>query len=161
MPWSTPDLCDAHPDKVSVSDIQWQNFGGENRFCGEIVTVKCFEDNSLVKERCSKPGEGKILVVDGGGSMRCALLGDMIAAEAVKNAWAGLLIYGCVRDIEILRQLKLGVKALGAMPLKTEKRGFGDLNRAVRFGGLEFIPGQFLYADDNGVVVSAQALSFE
>lgn len=158
MSFSTPDLCDNFPNQVSVSEIQWQNFGGNPSFCGEIVTIKCFEDNSLVKEHCSKPGAGKVLVVDGGGSMRKALLGDMIAAESVKNQWAGLVIYGCVRDVEILETLSLGVKALGSIPLKTEKRGLGDLNVPLRFGGVDFIPGQFIYADKNGVVVSETAL---
>jgi len=158
MSWSTPDLCDANPDLVQVSEIQWQNFGGNTAFNGEIVTVKCFEDNSLVKEQCSQPGAGKVLVVDGGGSMRRALLGDMIAAEAVKNGWAGLVIYGCVRDIEVLETLPLGVKALGSIPLKTEKRGLGDLNVQVRFGGVNFVPGHAIYADKNGVLVSPQAL---
>ena len=158
MSWSTPDLCDANPDLVQVSEIQWQNFGGNTAFNGEIVTVKCFEDNSLVKEQCSQPGAGKVLVVDGGGSMRHALLGDMIAAEAVKNGWAGLVIYGCVRDIEVLETLPLGVKALGSIPLKTEKRGLGDLNVQVRFGGVNFVPGHAIYADKNGVLVSPQAL---
>lgn len=157
MRWSTPDLCDAHPQQVSVNEIQWRNFGGERAFCGEIVTVKCFEDNSLVKEQCSKPGAGKVLVVDGGGSMRRALLGDMIGAEAVKNGWAGLVIYGCVRDVEVLKQLKLGVKALGSIPLKTDKRGLGDLNVPVRFGGTDFIAGQYVYADDNGILVTVKS----
>ena len=157
--FSTPDLCDAHPNAITVSDIQWQHFGGESAFCGEIVTIKCFEDNSLVKAQCSQPGRGKVLVVDGGGSLRKALLGDMIAAQALKHEWSGLLIYGCVRDVEVLATLKLGVKALGAIPLKTEKRGLGDLNVPLRFGGVDFIPGQFVYADLNGVIVAEKALS--
>lgn len=159
MSWSTPDLCDAYPDLVNVSEIQWQNFGGRASFYGEVVTIKCFEDNSLVKEHCSKPGQGKVLVVDGGGSLRRALLGDMIAAEAVKHQWAGLIIYGVVRDVDILRTLDLGVKALGSVPLKTDKRGLGDLNVPVRFGGLDIKPGQFIYADNNGIVVSDSVLA--
>jgi len=159
MPWSTTDLCDTHPNNVQVSEIQWLNFGGEAAFCGEIVTVKCFEDNSLVKEHCGKPGQGKVLVVDGGASMRRALLGDMIAADAVNNGWAGLVINGCVRDIEILMTLKLGVKALGAIPLKTEKRGLGYYNVPLRFSGVDFMPGHYLYADTNGVIVSAQQIA--
>lgn len=161
MSWSTPDLCDDNPSSVFVTELQWQNYGGNSAFYGEVVTVKCFEDNSLVKENCSKPGDGKVLVVDGGGSMRKALLGDMIAAEAVKNNWAGLVINGCVRDVDILCDLSLGVKALGSMPLKTEKRGLGDLNIPIRFGGVDIRPGQFLYADNNGVLVSETALEIK
>jgi len=155
--WSTPDLCDAHPD-VRVLAPMLRNFGGHAAFGGEIVTVKCFEDNSLVKEQAAQPGDGKVLVVDGGGSLRKALLGDLIAASAVQNGWAGLIIYGCVRDVDALARLPLGVQALAAIPVKTEKRGIGDLNVPLTFGGVTFHPGEFAYADNNGVLVSARAL---
>lgn len=158
MSVSTPDLCDAHPETVRVLAPLLRNFGGRRAFGGEIVTVKCFEDNSLVKEQAARPGAGKVLVVDGGGSLRKALLGDQIAANAAANGWEGMVIYGAVRDVEALAQTALGVQALGAIPLKTEKRGFGDLGVPVSFGGIEFRPGEFVYADDNGVIVSAIAL---
>jgi len=154
----TPDLCDDFPDDVRVCEPMLTNFGGFESFGGKIVTIKCFEDNSLVKENAGKPGEGRVMVVDGGGSLRKALLGDMIAEDAVKNGWVGLIIYGCVRDVDALMQLELGVQALAAIPLKTEKRGIGDLNVPVTFGGVTFNPGEYVYADNNGVIVSEKSL---
>ena len=154
----TPDLCDNHPE-VRVLESMLSNFGGSAVFGGEIVTVKCFEDNSLVKEQLGTPGNGKVLVVDGGGSLRRALLGDMIGASAVNNGWAGVIVYGCVRDVCALSELDLGVQALAAIPLKTERKGVGELNVPVTFGGVTFNPGEFIYADDNGVVVSVSELA--
>lgn len=153
----TPDLCDAHPE-VQVVEPMFGNFGGREAFGGEIVTVKCFEDNSVVKEQVAKPGKGKVMVVDGGGSMRAALLGDMLADQAVENGWEGLLIYGCIRDVDAIGETDLGVQALGTYPRKTEKRGLGDLNVPVTFGGVTFQPGHYVYADNNGVVVSMKPL---
>ena len=153
----TPDLCDAHPE-VQVVEPMFGNFGGREAFGGEIVTVKCFEDNSVVKEQVAKPGKGKVMVVDGGGSMRAALLGDMLADQAVENGWEGLLIYGCIRDVDAIGETDLGVQALGTYPRKTEKRGLGDLNVPVTFGGVTFQPGHYVYADNNGVVVSTKPL---
>lgn len=154
----TPDLCDNYPELVRVLEPMLSNFGGREAFGGEIVTVKCFEDNSLVKENLATPGNGKVMVVDGGGSLRKALLGDMIAESAVKNGWAGLIIYGCIRDVSTVSGLDLGVQALATIPLKTDKRGIGDYNIPVTFGGVTFKPGEFVYADSNGVVVSARPL---
>lgn len=158
MDFSTPDLCDDFADQVQVLAPMLHNFGGKRSFGGEIVTIKCHEDNSLVKEQASQPGNGRVLVVDGGGSLRRALLGDMIAESAVKNGWQGLIIYGCIRDVDAIAALDLGVQALAAIPLKTDKRGIGDLNVAVTFGGITFTPGHYAYADNNGVVVSAVPL---
>jgi len=154
MSCSTPDLCDAYPDSIDVLEPIFASFGGRDSFGGEIVTIKCHEDNSLVKENASKPGKGKVMVVDGGGSLRCALLGDVIAADASRNNWEGIIIYGCVRDVEVLANIDLGVQAIGSMPLKTVKRGIGDLNIPVTFGGTTITPGNYIYADSNGVVVS-------
>lgn len=159
MTYSTPDLCDDNPELVRVLEPMMANFGGRESFGGKIVTIKCHEDNSLVKENAGKPGHGKVMVVDGGGSLRRALLGDMIAENAVKNGWEGLIIYGCVRDVDALITLDLGVQALASIPLKTDKRGIGDLNVDLTFGGVTFIPGEYVYADNNGVVVSSESLS--
>ncbi|MEL7535825.1 MAG: ribonuclease E activity regulator RraA [Pseudomonadota bacterium] len=153
MTISTPDLCDAHPD-VDVLDLALASFGGLSAFAGEIVTIKCFEDNSLVKAQAGEPGNGRIMVVDGGGSTRRALLGDQIAANAVKNGWRGLIIWGAVRDVDALAELALGVKALQPVPVKTDKRGLGDLNVPVTFGGVRFEPGDWVAADANGVIRS-------
>lgn len=158
MHYVTPDLCDAYPDLVQVVEPMFANFGGRDSFGGEIVTVKCFEDNSLVKSQADQPGQGKVLVVDGGGSLRRALLGDMIAEKAAKNGWEGMVIYGCVRDVDVLAQTELGVQALASHPTKTDKRGLGDLNMVVTFGGVTFKPGHYVYADNNGIIVSPEPL---
>jgi regulator of ribonuclease activity A len=157
MHYLTPDLCDAYPD-VIVLEPMFSNFGGRDSFGGQIVTLKCFEDNSLVKEQVELDGTGKVLVVDGGGSLRCALLGDMLAEKAAQNHWEGLVIYGCIRDVDMIAQMDVGVQALATHPRKTEKRGLGDLNVVVHFAGVTFRPGEFIYADNNGVIVSPTAL---
>ena len=154
----TPDLCDAYPESVQVLEPMFSNFGGRDSFGGEIVTIKCFEDNSRVKEQAELNGKGKVLVVDGGGSLRHALLGDMIAEKASKNGWAGLVIYGCIRDVDVLAQTDLGVQALASHPLKSVRRGLGDVNVPVTFAGVTFRPGEFIYADNNGVIISPVAL---
>lgn len=154
----TPDLCDKYEDLVEVVEPMFQNFGGIDAFGGEIVTVKCFEDNSIVKEQVGLPGLGRVMVVDGGGSKRNALLGDMLAEKAAENGWSGLIIYGCIRDVDVIRQTQLGVQALACNPRKTEKRGLGDLNVDVKFGGVVFKPGHYVYADNNGVIVSPEPL---
>ena len=155
----TPDLCDAYPELIQVVEPMFNNYGGNDSFGGEIVTVKCFEDNSKVKELVDTDGKGKVMVVDGGASMRHALLGDMLAEKAAKNGWEGIIVYGCIRDVDVIMQTDLGVQALATHPLKTDKRGLGDVNVTVKFGGVEFVPGHFVYADNNGIIVSPQALS--
>ncbi len=154
---STPDLSDAHPD-IDVLDPILRNFGGRQQFFGQIITIKCHEDNSLIKAQAGTPGEGRIMVVDGGGSVRRALLGDMIAENALKNGWAGLIIWGAIRDVDAIGALDLGVQALGTIPVKTEKRGIGDLNVPIEFGGVHFAPGDWVYADNNGVLRSDREL---
>lgn len=160
MNYVTPDLCDEYPEIVRVvTPTITRNYGGRESFGGQIVTIKCHEDNSLVKEQANTDGRGKVMVVDGGGSLRKALLGDMIAEKAVANGWEGIIIYGCIRDAAAIAQLDLGVQAISTIPLKTEKRGIGDLNINICFGGVEFIPGEYVYADINGVIVADQPLA--
>jgi len=161
MSWSVPDICDEFIDEISVLEPLFADFGGKEKFSGEIVTIKCFEDNSLVGDAVRSPGDGRVLVVDGGGSLRHALLGDLLAAAAAENGWQGLLINGCVRDVEILESIDLGVKALNIHPVKTEKRGEGRLNINVTFAGATIRPGSYLYADVNGVVVAARNLELD
>ena len=158
--FSTPDLCDDNPDDVRVLQPMFTNYGGRRNFHGEIVTVKCFEDNSLVKDQAGEPGNGRVMVVDGGGSLRKALLGDMIAENAMNNGWSGFVINGCIRDVDIISTLDLGVQAINTIPLKTEKRGLGDLNVAVTFAGQTMQAGQFIYADNNGIIISHRKLEF-
>ncbi len=156
-----PDLCDQFPDLVQVVEPMLGNFGGREVFGGEIVTLKAFEDNSLVREQVALPGKGKVLVIDGGGSMRRAMLGDLLAEQAAKNGWEGVVINGCIRDVNAIGETDLGVAALGSHPMKTDKRGLGDLNVDVTFGGVTFRPGHYLYADNNGVLVSPEPLSLD
>lgn len=153
-----PELCDQFPELVQVVEPMFANFGGRETFGGEIVTIKAYEDNSLVREQVAQPGQGKVLVVDGGASMRRAMLGDMLAEKAEINGWEGIIIYGCIRDVNAISQLDLGVQALGSHPMKTDKRGLGDLNVPLTFGGVTFTPGQYVYADNNGVLVSPEKL---
>jgi regulator of ribonuclease activity A len=155
---STPDLSDNSQGSVAAIELQFTGFGQHSAFGGQIVTVKCYEDNSLVKQILTEAGAGKVLVVDGGGSMRRALLGDMIAASAVKNGWAGVVINGCIRDVDEVNSMALGVKALGSIPLKTEKRGEGQRDIIISFGSVQISPGDYLYADNNGIIVSGTAL---
>jgi len=159
MNYVTPDLCDQHPELVRVLEPIFTNYGGRASFGGEVVTIKCYEDNSLVKEQAGTDGRGKVLVVDGGGSLRKALLGDMIAENAVKNNWVGLIIFGCIRDVDAISELNLGVQAINSIPLKTEKRGIGDLNVPLQFAGVTIQPGEFIYADNNGVIVANKSLA--
>jgi regulator of ribonuclease activity A len=161
MPYSVPDLCDDFMEEVLVLEPLFSDFGGKLQFSGEIVTIKCFEDNSLVRDTVKSEGRGRVLVVDGGGSLRHALLGDLLAASAVENGWQGLLINGCVRDVEILETIDLGVKALNCYPVKTEKRGEGQLNVNVAFAGARIRPGDYLYADRNGILIAARNLGVE
>jgi regulator of ribonuclease activity A len=150
----TPDLCDEHPEIVRVAAPIFRGFGGTSSFGGEIDTIKCFEDNSLVARKVDEPGEGGVLVVDGGGSLRCGLLGDNLAAKAAANGWSGVVVYGCVRDVEALARIDLGIQALAAHPVKSLKREVGEYDRVVEFAGISFIPGHYLYADANGLLVS-------
>jgi len=158
MNYVTPDLCDQYPELVRVFEPIFTNYGGKTSFGGEVVTIKCYEDNSLVKEQAGTDGRGKVLVVDGGGSLRKALLGDMIAENAVKNNWEGIIIFGCIRDVDAIAALDLGVQAINSIPLKTEKRGIGDLNIQLQFAGVTVQPGEFIYADNNGVIVANKSL---
>jgi regulator of ribonuclease activity A len=159
MSFQTTDLCDAHEAAVSVVEPMFRSYGGRTAFAGQISTVKCFEDNSLVREALGKPGAGKVLVVDGGGSLRCALLGDQLAALAEKNRWEGVVVYGCIRDSEAIDRVAIGVRALATHPMKSVKKGVGETEVPVTFGGVTFRPGHYLYADADGIIVAATALS--
>ena len=136
-----------------MCEIELRSFGAVREFHGEITTVRCFEDNVLVKQRVREPGDGRVLVIDGGGSLRVALLGDSLAGAALANGWTGLVIHACVRDSAALRGLDIGIAALGTNPRASAKQGAGELDVAVTFGGVTFRPGAVLYADDDGIVV--------
>ncbi|NQZ30350.1 MAG: putative 4-hydroxy-4-methyl-2-oxoglutarate aldolase [Oceanospirillaceae bacterium] len=153
-----PEICDIHADTVRILTPMLQNFGAKDTFYGEIVTLKTFEDNSKIREQVALDGTGKVLVVDGGGSMRHAMLGDLLAKKAADNGWSGIIIHGCIRDVNAIAEIGLGVQALGVHPLKTDKRGLGDVNVPINFGGVSFHPGEYVYADNNGVLVSKEPI---
>jgi len=154
---ATTDLCDAHPD-IQVCDPVFQAFGGNDSFSGPITTVKLFEDNTLIKQAVESPGDGRVLVVDGGGSPRCGLVGGNLGASAAANGWAGLVVYGYVRDVDELAEQPVGIRALGAFPRKSE-RGLhsGQTGRSVVFAGVVFREGAWLCADRDGVIVLPEA----
>lgn len=158
MTLSTPDLCDEFGDDVRVLAPGFLHYGAVRQFGGEVVTVKCFEDNSRVAELVKTPGRGRVLVVDGEGSPRRSLLGDNLAAAAVTNGWRGIVINGYLRDVEEIAPMALGVMALGSIPRKTEKRGLGEVDVAVSFAGVTIQPGNYLYADGTGIIVADRAL---
>lgn len=155
---SLPDLSDAFPEALHCAEPIFSSFGGHESFHGPAQTVKCFEDNSKVKELAATSGEGRVMVVDGGGSLRRALLGDQVAARAAENGWVGFVIHGAVRDVEILETLPIGVLALAPIPVKTEKRGLGDVGVEIGFAGLRIAPGHHVYVDANGLGVSTERL---
>ena len=155
---STPDLCDQYPDLIQVVEPMFSNYGGRESFAGEVVTVKCFEDNSCVKQLVGTVGLGRVMVVDGGGSMRRACLGDKLAEKASANGWSGLIIYGCIRDVDEIMATDIGVQALGTHPMKSQKKGIGETQISVSFGGVTFKSGDYVYADNNGIVVASQEL---
>jgi regulator of ribonuclease activity A len=159
MSWNTCDLYDDFEGEAQVPDVVLSDFGGVTAFSGPITTVKAFEDNSRLKELSATPGEGRVMVVDGGGSLRCALLGDMIGADLVKNGWAGVVIYGCIRDVEALEGLDLGVKALASTPRKSVRRGEGQIDLPLTFGGVTWRAGDVLFADADGILVLSPELA--
>lgn len=158
MNFLTTDLCDANEDKVRVVEPMFSSFGGREAFFGRIATLKLFEDNSLVRTTLTAPGDGRVLVIDGGGSLRRALVGDQLAELAVKNAWAGIVVYGCIRDSRAIGQMDIGVFAIDTHPMKTVKKNVGEADVPVSFGGVTFVPGEWLYADEDGVILSSQPL---
>ena len=150
---ATADLYDEYEERLSSCDTQFRSFGQRSRFQGTVATVRCHEDNVLVKQTVSEPGHGKVLVVDGDGSLHCALMGDVIAEIAVGNGWEGVVIHGAVRDQAALAALDIGIKALGSNPRKSSKHGTGQRDVPVAFGGVVFHPGARLVSDEDGLVV--------
>lgn len=150
---STADLYDLHGDALQSLPLQLRSFGGTARFEGPVRTVRCFQDNALVKRILQTPGDGAVLVVDGAGSLETALMGDLIAQSAVDAGWAGVVIHGCVRDSVALGRMPLGVKALGTIPRKSAKDGTGEIDVPVEFGGVVFRPGARAYADEDGILI--------
>lgn len=156
--FATADLCDQHPDAARVLALPWRDLGGRTAFCGRISTIKAFEDNSRVREAVAEPGRGRVLLVDAGASLARAMLGDQLAARAVANGWEGIVIVGAIRDSGIIATLDLGVKALGCCPRKTDKFGDGRRDVALEIGAVGILPGHWLYADADGIIVSRTRL---
>jgi regulator of ribonuclease activity A len=156
--FATADLYDEHGNDLQVAEPVFRDFGGRRAFYGEVRSVQCFEDNSLVREALESNGHHKVLIVDGGGSLRCALLGDQLAALAAENDWAGVIVNGCVRDSTALANTSIGIRALACNPRKSVKLGAGERSIPVSFAAVTFSPGDYVYADEDGIVISSRAL---
>ena len=159
--YPTADLCDRYDDQLQVCPPLLRHYGGRRNFHGQLITVKCFEDNSRVRETLAEAGHNKVLVVDGGGSLRCALLGDQLAEMALNNGWNGIVVNGCIRDSAQIASMDLGVMALATHPRKSIKLGHGQLDLPLHFAGVIFTPGHHLYCDADGLVLAERPLALE
>lgn len=154
----TADLYDQYGDEVQVLEPLFRNYGGVSSFCGPVTTVDVFEDNGLLREILAEPGYGRVLVVDGGGSLQAALLGGQLAQTALDNGWVGVILYGCIRDVAELAEIPFGVRALASTPRPGTKRGRGVCDQPVHFAGASMRPGAYLYADLDGILVAPRDL---
>lgn len=161
MEYNTSALCDIYLDQVDVVEPMFSNFGGCASFAGQITTVKCFEDNGLIRETLEQDGVGRVLLIDGGGSLRRALIDAELAALAEENEWEGIVVYGCVREVDELEDMSIGIQAMAAIPVGANNQGVGEVDVAVNFGGVTFLPEDYLYADNTGVILSQEPLNVE
>jgi len=159
MNWTTADLCDDHIEELQIAEPVFRSYGGRQSFSGPASTLAVFEDNSLVRQACESPGDGQVLVVDGGGSLRCALVGDLLAKLAIENGWAGIVVNGAIRDSGPIGAMPIGIRALATCPRKSLKRGQGERNVILAFAGVNIAPGAWIYADQDGIVVAPRSLS--
>ncbi len=164
MTFATTDLCDAHEDKLTAGMLAvlppvFMSFGRVKKFCGPAATLKVFEDNALVRSALETQGSGRVLVVDGGGSMRCALVGGNLGLLAQKNGWAGIIVNGCIRDSAEINACDIGIRALALHPQKSVKKGVGDVEIKVSIGGVPIRPGDWVYADEDGVLIAHEKLA--
>ena len=155
---ATADLIDKWDDALDSCDIQFRDYGGRARFAGTVTTLRCWQDNALLKSVLAEPSRGRVLVVDGGGSLHTALIGDVIAQTAVGNRWAGIIVYGAIRDVQAMRTLDIGIKALGSNPRRSTKTGIGHRDITIEIGSVQFSPGMQVFADEDGIVVSRDRL---
>ena len=158
MTFATAALYDQHEGKVQVALSLFRDYGGRKVFCGPIATVKVFEDNSLVRSSLAEEGNGRVLIVDGGASMRCALVGDILAQLASTKGWNGIIVSGCIRDSAVISTIDIGVKALGTNPRKSVKKGTGQRDVEVTFAGVTFRPGHYVYADADGILLASEQI---
>ncbi|WP_392558983.1 ribonuclease E activity regulator RraA [Orbus mooreae] len=161
MYYDTSVLCDFYPEDVNVVEPIFTNFGGISNFAGQAVTVKCFEDNGLLYDVLQTEGTGKVLVVDGGGSVRRALLDGELVDIAVQNNWEGIIVYGAVRQVDYLADAEIGIQAIAAIPVGAEDQGHGETDIKVNFAGVTFFSGDFVYADNTGIILSEIALEIQ
>lgn len=159
MTFATADLYDEYEEKLQIAAPVFNDYGGNLKFCGPVSTVKVFEDNSLIRAALEESGDGRVLVVDGGASLKCALVGDMLAGLGKDNDWVGIIVYGCIRDSAVISNIAIGVKALNTNPRKSVKKGIGERDISVGFADVIISPGDYIYADEDGVVVSSERLS--
>ena len=159
MSFATADLYDEHEEKLQIATPMFNSYGGKKSFSGPASTVKVYEDNSLVRAALEEKGEGKVLVVDGEGSLHCALVGDMLAELGKDNDWQGIIVYGCIRDSAVIADMDIGVKALNTNPRKSVKKGVGERDVRVVFADVTINPGDYIYADEDGIVISAEKLT--
>ena len=158
MEYNTSALCDIYSEQVDVVEPMFSNFGGCASFAGQITTVKCFEDNGLIRETLDQDGIGRVLLIDGGGSLRRALVDAEMAALAEENEWEGIVVYGCVREVDELEEMNIGIQAIASIPAGSPTTGTGDTDVPVNFGGVTFLPEDYLYADNTGVILSQEPL---
>ncbi|MCF7353572.1 ribonuclease E activity regulator RraA [Vibrio sp. CK2-1] len=161
MEYNTSALCDIYQDQVDVVEPMFSNFGGLTSFAGQLTTVKCFEDNGIIRSILQEDGTGRVLLIDGGGSLRRALIDAEIAALAEENDWEGLVIYGCVREIDDLEEMEIGIQAIAAIPVGATQNNIGEVDVPVNFGGVTFLPEDYLYADNTGVIISQEPLDVD
>lgn len=161
MEYNTSELCDTYIDMVDVVEPMFSSFGGRNSFGGSITTIKCFESNGLISDTVKEDGQGRVLLIDGGGSLRRALLDADIAETAADNGWEGIICYGCVREVDALEDLDIGIQALASIPVGADANDIGELQVPVNFGGVTFLPADYVYADTTGVILSPEPLDIE
>ncbi len=159
MTFATADLYDEYEEKLQIASPMFNDYGGNLKFCGPASTVRVFEDNSLVRAALEEPGEGRVLVIDGGASLKCALLGDMLVELGKENDWAGIIVYGCIRDSAVIANIAIGVKALNTNPRKSVKKGTGERDVSVDFADVIISPGDYIYADEDGIIISSERLT--
>ncbi|MDN3678960.1 ribonuclease E activity regulator RraA [Vibrio tapetis subsp. quintayensis] len=161
MEYNTSALCDIYLDQVDVVEPMFSNFGGSASFAGQITTVKCFEDNGLIRSVLEQEGSGRILLIDGGGSLRRALIDSELATLAEENEWEGIVVYGCVREVDDLEDMNIGIQALASIPVGAAAQDIGEIDVAVNFGGVTFLPEDYIYADNTGIILSQEPLEAE
>ncbi|KGY13424.1 regulator of ribonuclease activity A [Vibrio tubiashii] len=161
MEYNTSALCDIYLDQVDVVEPMFSNFGGSASFAGQVTTVKCYEDNGLIREILEQDGLGRVLLIDGGGSLRRALIDAELASLAEENEWEGIVVYGCVREVDELEDMSIGIQAIASIPVGSTAQGVGEIDIPVNFGGVTFLPEDYLYADNTGVILSQEPLDIE